>query len=571
MEKRNRWSCVVSLLIFSVVVQIPFLQKAFHIDDNIYLMVAENLYTHSWFPQDLHTYFEGLRVESFISHEHPLLLSSVLLAPATAVSVRPELTAHVTYLIFFLLLVLSIFLLCESSEIGWMAAALTAVSPVVFVSSHSLMSDLPYVALVYVALVLVVVSNRGFPGSTRSWMLLCAGLSCAAAAMFAYQAVFFVPVVYWAACGGLAHNVRIRLRFAAFWTRYVASKSDAARRVSTPENVQTRKARVASEPRPDMTRRDHRAGQIWIWALPLTILFAYAAINSVYFGRFIWWDLFVFWHQQPVSAGGLWAKLTYSLLTLLGAITFPLAWVVLLSRKTVESGPPAPPDRTNALLIALVVVTFFMILFVYHIGTARYLLPAAPAICIFMVSRMRAVVRHLARRIAWFAALFGLTAGVSFSLASADSEWAAFYRDAASVVSEYQHQGTKVWIAGEWGFRWYFRREGGIVLGRADNRPLRGDILIRPKLASPYLTAYDRFPNALELEKVIQYRPSLPVRLLDFDSHAGFYSSGWGLLPYSVNLSDKALEEILIYRVKKPVPAPAREPTYWDWNKPNSE
>ncbi len=208
-------------------------------------MVAGNFWAHPCFPQDLHAYFEGLRVDSFISHEHPLLLSSILLAPAAMTNwSRPELVAHLTYLIFYFLLIASTYFLARPLiRLAWMAAILIAVSPVVFLSSHTVMSDLPSAALIYFALALASLPS---PSSLTNFL---AGLSCAGAVMLAYQSLLFVPVVYWAA-------------------------------------------------------RKHRPGRTLIWALPFVALFAYGAINSHYFGRFIWWDLFAFWYQQPASAPG---------------------------------------------------------------------------------------------------------------------------------------------------------------------------------------------------------------------------------------------------------------------------
>ncbi len=85
---------------------------------------------------------------------------------------------------------------------------------------------------------------------------------------------------------------------------------------------------------------------------------------------------------------------------------------------------------------------------------------------------------------------------------------------------------------------------GAEVLGRADGRAKPGDIVIRPRIASPYRTLYDISPTGLELLETVTFRPDTAVRLPDFDSHAGFYSSGWGLLPYSLDFERRPLELI---------------------------
>jgi hypothetical protein len=47
--------------------------------------------------------------------------------------------------------------------------------------------------------------------------------------------------------------------------------------------------------------------------------------------------------------------------------------------------------------------------------------------------------------------------------------------------------------------------------------------------------------------QTLTYKPNTPLRLLDEQTHAGFYSSGWGLIPFS--FSQGALEEIVVSQV----------------------
>jgi hypothetical protein len=58
---------------------------------------------------------------------------------------------------------------------------------------------------------------------------------------------------------------------------------------------------------------------------------------------------------------------------------------------------------------------------------------------------------------------------------------------------------------------------------------------------------------AVELRGRYEYRPSLPIRLLDARSHAGFWSAGWGLLPFSFASGHSVLESISIYTILRDV------------------
>ena len=56
---------------------------------------------------------------------------------------------------------------------------------------------------------------------------------------------------------------------------------------------------------------------------------------------------------------------------------------------------------------------------------------------------------------------------------------------------------------------------------------------------------FDRFLEPMERRS---YRIRSPLRLLDVHAHAGFWSDGWGVLPFWFSRED--LDELSIYRVK---------------------
>jgi len=84
-------------------------------------------------------------------------------------------------------------------------------------------------------------------------------------------------------------------------------------------------------------------------------------------------------------------------------------------------------------------------------------------------------------------------------------------------------------------------------MARTDAGAEPGDIIIKPYIASPWVTLYDSDEYTRLIEQVpVEVR--LPLRILDFSSHAGFYSSGWGLLPFSWT-SGKHWEWFNVYEV----------------------
>jgi hypothetical protein len=70
----------------------------------------------------------------------------------------------------------------------------------------------------------------------------------------------------------------------------------------------------------------------------------------------------------------------------------------------------------------------------------------------------------------------------------------------------------------------------------------------------------DRYSRLLEQVKVEE---PFPLRILDFSSHAGFYSTAWGLLPYSIS-TGRPWEWFNVFEITKAYDGPAPEqPKYF--------
>ncbi len=78
-----------------------------------------------------------------------------------------------------------------------------------------------------------------------------------------------------------------------------------------------------------------------------------------------------------------------------------------------------------------------------------------------------------------------------------------------------------------------------------DTIGLPGEVVVKSRLNLGRPFDFDRSLESLELRT---YRIRSPVRLLDLHAHAGFWSDGWGVLPFW--FSSENLDEISIYRVK---------------------
>jgi hypothetical protein len=130
-------------------------------------------------------------------------------------------------------------------------------------------------------------------------------------------------------------------------------------------------------------------------------------------------------------------------------------------------------------------------------------------------------------------------------LSRADMEFARIYPRAARDFSRIA-SGTGSFYAGEWGFRYYFREAGVHQMPVDESLVAGGSWLARPKLALPYDESAALMSMTMPVQ-TLRYETAIPIRLLDRQAPAGFYSSGYGLIPFSV--SHKALEEVEVRQV----------------------
>jgi len=140
---------------------------------------------------------------------------------------------------------------------------------------------------------------------------------------------------------------------------------------------------------------------------------------------------------------------------------------------------------------------------------------------------------------------FVLTTAWGLLLSQADWEWARIYpsaaRDAARVAGALPR-----YFHGEWGFRYYQRAAGAMQLPLDETEVSGGSILVNPELALPY-----DLPAGLQSMTLpyhsFSYGIRTMLRTLDSGTPAGFYSTGWGLVPFS--LSGRSAETVTLRQV----------------------
>src|SRR5437867_7372096 len=184
---------VLGLLLAVLAANIPFLNQAFHMDDGIYLLMAQNVARSPWFPQDMPTYFEGLYAQDVASTEHPLPLTSYVLALAAHFGHGfSEVNLHTAFLVFPVILTCSMYLLARGFTRHPVLATLSLMFlPVVFVLSHTLMTDVPHLALWVAAVALF----RYGMDSGKKISVAFAALAATLASLVTYSGLCLVPLL----------------------------------------------------------------------------------------------------------------------------------------------------------------------------------------------------------------------------------------------------------------------------------------------------------------------------------------------------------------------------------------
>ncbi len=184
---------MLTLVLCVLAANLVFIRQAFHIDDGIYLLLARNIATSPWFPQDFPTYFEGLYVPDLASTEHPLPVTSYWMALIGRFSYGlTEVSLHLGFLIFPLILVYSMYVLARRYTACPLLASLTLLFlPVVYVLSHTVMTDVPQLAL-WVASVAMFI--QGMETRNAIWVSL-GGVAATFACFVSYSSLSLIPLL----------------------------------------------------------------------------------------------------------------------------------------------------------------------------------------------------------------------------------------------------------------------------------------------------------------------------------------------------------------------------------------
>ena len=526
---------------------LPFINKAFHIDDVLFLHVAEQISRSAW-------NFYGFEINwrDTVEPIHAFTMNPPLngyyLAAARTILGESEVALHLAYLVPAVLLVLgcaSLARICGVS--GAWAGAMMLATPAFLVSATSLMSDM-LMASLYVWAVLLWI--RGVDDG--KWACLVgASLLALAAVMTRYFAVSLIPLL-------------------ALYA---------------------------------LMRGGHRRGYVLLLVVPVLGLILYDQYTMQRYGKPLFWKAVWFpGHAQQISGESLFARLVAGVTflgggVLLGGTFIPLTanrrsatiWLgifVLLMLVVAYLPQPQGAARgdgaawwralqfavflcSGALLLGLTGLKAVrrqnakdVLLAVWVLGTVgfcasvnwtvnvRSFLPALPPLCVILAETAG---RWSDKRRRALIAAIGTSAAVGFAVVVSDVRWAnSARRVARELCREALDSDTNLRFGGHWGFQYYMERGGARAIDWREDTFRIGDRIVVPDSNTgrfPFPSENLRLLRRIVTDPWLNVGTSASLQLMNARRGVGFYTSVWGALPYAI--TPRAVQGYHVFELRR--------------------
>ena len=547
-----------SLLLAAVtlVVLTSFLWKAVHLDDPLFLWMAEQIQHH---PTDFFGFainWHGTRAPVYLVNKNPPL-AGYYFALWRVLGVRSEWAFHSAAIPIALLAVHSVYglsrRLCRSPLA---AAALALATPAFVVSATTLMTDVLMFGWWCLAIWLWLVGLD----ERRTLALAGAALATALCALTKYFGAGLIPLLFvytvWR-----ERRLDPRLAWLALPLAILLAY-EAYTRLLYGHGVVTGAIGYAGAARGRLATTWLDGG---VTALSFTggSLLAASLLGPFFTRRALPWT---------ATAGvGLALGLAFGLgqaggialrgdMGLRWDVLLPLTGFVLAGANVLWLALQQclrEPRNAETLLLALWVFgTFVFAGFLNWTVNARAILPMAPAVVLLA---LRAREQRFAGPGVPPAAPLAVPAllGLALSLAVArgDEQWALSSPLAAQAMAHSRGDAPgRLFFQGHWGLQFYIEPLKGIAYDRYRDHLRPGDLMVIPANNSNLL----RLPAAwVEHVELLRLPSSRWITLNAVERGAGFYSSVWGPLPFNFGRAPEEVYEVQRVRVPiEPAPAP---------------
>jgi 4-amino-4-deoxy-L-arabinose transferase-like glycosyltransferase len=199
-------------------------------------------------------------------------------------------------------------------------------------------------------------------------------------------------------------------------------------------------------------------------------------------------------------------------------------------------------DSAHAVLALWILVALPIVVYLHF--PSKYLVPCAPAAAILASTALAALPRRAAVASAGTLVAAGALFGVL--ILRADEVFAGLGRRAVEELVEPRvAAGDKVWFNAHWGFQWYAERAGAHCVTTSQPHPQRGDYVVSAEVTITGVPI-EAFRGRELVATIADDAPG--GRIVSSADGAGFYSNGWGYLPWV--WSSRPVDRFQLWRIR---------------------
>ncbi len=543
-------------LIITLVIHVPFMGKALHIDDYAFLSLSKML---QWnplqaIPRD--TFYMGKVLPNLLPYEatHPLFIPYLLKILARIFGSNYT-VFHLVFSFFTFLSLAGIRLICQTlpgakGNHYWILIFLVT-TPAYIVNAHNLMTDVPALGLALMGMGLYLAWIRNGSKGTCLASIVLLTLAC----FSAYQSILvIIPLALYQLTAekgqtGKLAPLAIPLLILLVWLIMVYLVHNIFPLLSSKLDGDS----IAGHVRMGMGWKAWLDKSLFhiattgLTCLPFVLLYAIYDDKRLRFLRNLLLAalpcaVYVF----GFSGLGMKDKVFYAAYLTTGT------WFICFFYTRLASLLPSAGRRpVGIFFMSWHFLSFFIVTTFFPFASARYILPSLVPLIIFLAYSLKPHFLAQDKNKASWAILF-LSAAFGFVSASVDYTHAESYKIFAEEVKttrENTQHAFDVWYIGEWGMRYYMDRAGARYLTVASNSPVTGDLVVIPevpRLWSPAPLLAQRLTGFADRE----FQSAIPLRLFGGNSKGGFYCNFWGVLPI-VLFNSEPVETFTVFRVNR--------------------
>jgi 4-amino-4-deoxy-L-arabinose transferase-like glycosyltransferase len=508
----------------------PFLNKAFHIDDPLFLWSARQIQSH---PADFYGFslnWYGFEMPMSEVTKNPPI-ASYYIALVTFFGGWNEIVVHLAFLVPALSAVLGIYYLAGELCPRPMTATLASIfTPVFLLSGTTVMSDMMMTAFWVWAIYLWI---RGIKHDSVAHLLSAAFL-VAVCSLTKYYGMSLIPLLF---AYSLAHERRPGL-----WTLILMLPILPLAGYHLYTYALYGRGLLLDASAYALGGQDIR-GLNWFSKTLRGLSFTGGCLASVLFYSILSWRRTTFWVSAFVSvlcivglniimngpdSDRFYSQNGVDWLFVIHLFLFSFTGIMLLFFAASDLWQSKDPD--SLLLFLWVMGTFIFLSFLNWSANGRSVLPMAPAAGILLL-------RSVDKGTLWVGNISHLLLPlipsliISLCVTWADYKLAETARIAAVAVNrDYGNKPGTLWFQGHWGFQYYMQASAGKPLDFRALKIAPGDLVVNP---SSNTNVSPLSPDSFILIRTLRVQSAPFITTMNHSVGAGFHSDVFGPLPFA--------------------------------------